>query len=424
MNLSPETIYNRALRGAERFTRTDMRYLVKGGFWLGINQLALGLIALLLSVAFAHYLTKDAYGTYRFVLSLFWTFTAFSLSGIPAALIRAVAKGETGAYRQGFRLSLYGGIPVAIVALLTSGYYFLNGNMLLSAGCLIIAAIGPFMQSAYLYGAFFEGVRDFRKNALFGIALNLVPALAMLALMQYTGDPLVFLAANLGLSVAVGLTISYLFIPRDARKSEKKSEGFLSLSGHFSAMNVLFTISQQADKIIVFHFLGAAPLAIYALAVSLPEQLRGLFGNIESLAFPKFATRSLDEIRRALPWRLLGLTGLIALAALMYMFAAPYIFSILFPKYPEAVFYSQLFALALIPIGNVIPISALQAHAKKRELYIFNIVSPLFQISVLTVGVMLFGLLGAVVARIIGRSFSFALSLILFYTARSSPTDH
>jgi O-antigen/teichoic acid export membrane protein len=97
----------------------------------------------------------------------------------------------------------------------------------------------------------------------------------------------------------------------------------------------------------------------------------------------------------------------------IYILFAPLLFRIFFPAYGEAVFYSQIYVLALIPLGSIFPNTALQAHAANKELYILNISSSVFQIGILSLAIAFYGLLGAVIARIISRAFNLLLSTTL-----------
>jgi O-antigen/teichoic acid export membrane protein len=401
------------LRLSERYTKTDMVYLVGNGTWLGIAQVGMGLIALGLSIAFAHFVPKDVYGNYRFLLSIFWVLTAFSLTGIATALMRSVARGEEGIYRSVFRTSILWSLPMALLGLGAAGYYFLNENSTLGWGLIAIACIGPLMQSAYLFGAFQEGRRAFKENALSGLVLNGVPALVLLCVMPFFHEPALFIAIYLGANVLTGYAISWFFIWRRNIAEQKMSEEFKNLTGHFSLLNILGTISQQIDRILVFHFLGAVELAVYALAVALPEQIKAAVGSIENLAFSKFANRTAQQVLGNFWNRMLILTGGLVLVAVAYMLVAPYIFSVLFPKYPEAVIYSEVFALSLVFLGNVLPPTIFQAQAAKKELYIFSVTTSVFQIVILIPCILSWGLMGAVIARILARGFNLLFGAIL-----------
>ena len=407
----PLTRFGTLLKWSERYTKTDMSYLTDNGVWLVIAQVAIALIALLLSIAFARYVPKDVYGTYRFLLSLFWTLTALSLTGVSTVLARAVAKGKDGAWLQTIRLSLIWSWPMVLVSLGLSGYYYLAGNILLAIGALIIAVVGPLMQPTYLFGSYLVGKKRFRDNALTGIVLNLLPALALLATMFFSKNPLSYLAAYLGANVLTAALLSFFIYLRTKPNAEREPK-LLNLGGHYSAMNILNTVASQIDRLVVYHYLGAVQLAVYAFATAMPDQIKNIFNNVSTLALPKFASRPLREIKRTLNHRLAGFTLLMVFTALAYILIAPLIFHYLFPAYSDAVFYSQLYAVALIPIGNMFSETLFQAQAAKKALYIFNVGSALFQIISVFVGIIFFGLVGVIVARIASRAFNLALGVL------------
>lgn len=400
------------LRFTERYTRTDMVYLTKGGFWLALDEIGGGIVALLLSIAFAHYLPKDVYGTYRYFVALYWTLTAFTMTGLPTAVSRAVAKGHEGTFRSALLFSIRWALPLSAFALCASAYYLFHGNASLGLGLIIIAGIGPFMQAAYMWGSYFIGKKQFRSLAFSGIFFFVFPAIILFATMYVVKNPLVLLASYLGGTVVAGFILA-LFITTRLRPNPSTDPEFKELGWHFSAMNLLSTISQQVDKLVVFHYLGAVELAVYSLATALPEQVKNTLGGVTTLALPKFVERPFADIRKNFWNRLWSYTGLLVLIALAYIIIAPFAFDILFPAYHEAIWFSQLYALSLIPIGNALPLTVLQAHKANRELYIANIISPVFQIGILIFLTAGYGLVGTVMARIVARVFNFAINGIL-----------
>ena len=420
--MNEQSPYRRLVTYAERITHTDLEYLFTNGFWLTLSQIGIALTAFVLSIAFAHFVTKDTYGTYRYLLSIFWTLTAFSLTGLPTAMARAIARGEDGAYVESFWLSLIWSWPMVLISLGLAGYYYLHGNQMLTIGALIIAFIGPFMQSTYLFGSFLEGKKAFKTSAITGIILNVVPALALLITMFFTKNPLIYLGVYLVGNAGTAAVIS-IVVYMKLKTNTKKSEKLLTLGGHFSAMNILATIAGQIDRLLVYHYLGAAELAIYTFATAMPDQVKNVFNNVAILAFPKFAKRPLSEIKTTLNYRLFGFMGLMVLVTIAYIILAPLVFHILFPAYAASIVYSQLYALGLIAIGSIIPVAVLQAHAANRELYVFNTVSSVFQIGILFPAITMFGLVGIVVARIISRFFNLILLEILLSFPLTKPTS-
>jgi O-antigen/teichoic acid export membrane protein len=404
----------RLLIWSEKYTKTDMLYLFKGGFWLTLGQIGNGLAAFILSIAFARLVPKEVYGTYRFLLSLFWILTAFSFTGLTTALVRAVAKGEEGAFRQAWRLSLLGSIPLAVISLGLATYYFLHGNSILGWGSILIAILGPLFQMTYLYGAYLEGKKEFQRMGLFALILSLVPTLSLLVVMPFTQNPLLFFAIYLGINALTAFCLS-IWIFRIYKPNRTPSDGLANIGGHFSIMYILATIGSQIDQLFVFHYLGPAQLAVYSFATAMPDQARSIFGTLENLALPKFTRRPMEDIQKTFIYRLLNFTGIALLASIIYIVMAPLLFQIFFPKYLDAIPYSQLYALGLIAVSNILPPVVLEAHAAKRELYIYNIFSPLFQIAALFFGILFWGFLGVIIARILGKFFNLILGMMLVH---------
>ena len=396
----------------ERHTKTDLNYLASGGFWLTLDEIGGGLAALLLAIAFAHYVPKDVYGTYRFLTAAYWTLTAFTMTGLSAAISRAVAKGREGVYRESFLYSIRWALPLSFISLGTSAYYFVQANTLLGYGFLIIAVLGPLMQSGYLWGTYFVGKKQFRLLSLYGLLFSLIPPLLLFLTMRETANPLFLLFAYLGGTAAVGLFLAFYILVK-YRPNRKIDAEHRNLGAHFSAMNLLSTIAAQVDKLVVFHYLGAIDLAVYSFATAFPEQIKNVLSSITTLALPKFVTRPFKEIRENFWGRLWMYTAGLAAVAFAYMLVAQIAFDIFFPAYKEAVWYSQLYVLTLIPIGNAMPIALLQARGAKRELYILNVLSPVFQILTLVVLTAIYGLIGTIIARIAGRVWGFLIGGIL-----------
>jgi O-antigen/teichoic acid export membrane protein len=93
----------RALRWSQKYTKTDMVYLAKGGGWLSIGQVVEKLSALGLAIAFANLIPQETYGTYKYIISLGGIIAIFTLSGLRTAVTQAVARGYEGSLEFGFK---------------------------------------------------------------------------------------------------------------------------------------------------------------------------------------------------------------------------------------------------------------------------------------------------------------------------------
>src|SRR3989344_1043788 len=84
------------LLGSEGFFKADMVYVAKGNSWQMFGQIVTSLLSLSLIFVFANFLSKETYGTYRYILSLAGILNIFTLTGMNQSVSQAVANGKDG----------------------------------------------------------------------------------------------------------------------------------------------------------------------------------------------------------------------------------------------------------------------------------------------------------------------------------------
>jgi O-antigen/teichoic acid export membrane protein len=406
------TLY-KTLRWSEKYTKTDMLYLAKGGSWLSFGHGFALLSGFFISIAFANLFPKESFGTYKFVLSMAGIVGAFSLTGMGTAVTQAVARGFGNALRQGFRIKLKWSIGVLLGGLALSIYYYINDNTLLSFSFLLVGFLSPIITSANLYGAYLLGKKDFRRSSFYSIVHNIAPAAALITTLFLTDSLLVILTVYF----FIGALIS-LFLYRKATRAYKNENfntdsGLTSYSGHLSAMDIIGTITRHLDKILIFHYLGPIPLAIYAFAIAPVEQLQGGKKILSSLILPKLSEQSFEELQKSTPRKALLLTVYALGLSGIYILLAPYFYKLLYPQYLDSVFYSQVYSLTLLAISGTMFNEALIAHKKKKELYLHRTIVPIVQIVLFFILLPMFGLMGLIVTHVIIRSFGGLLGYYL-----------
>jgi len=390
-----------------------MVYAAKGGFWLILSHAAAVITTLLLSVAFANLLPKESYGLYKFVLSLAAIVGAFSLTGMGIAVTRAVARGFDGALRSGTVTHLRWGTIAATLAFALATYYFINGDALLGTALLIVATFVPLTGSASLYSPFLVGKKDFKTNSMYAISRSVLPAIALVITLFLTDNPLtlifVFFASH-------GTMVCYFYLRTRSkyRPASDIDDGMLSYGKHLSVMSIVGVAAAHIDKVLIFHFLGAVPLAIYAFALAPVDQLRGGNKLLQTLVLPKLSARTIGELRTSIPHKMRLFFLFAATITAVYVFIAPFLYGFLFPQYTEAVFVSQLYALTLLFMPVVLLTQTFVAHQKKKELYVIQTAVPIFKILLLALLLPLYGIVGVIAALLLGNVANLMLSLVAF----------
>lgn len=385
------------LRRSERIFKTDMVYLVKNGSWSGFAQIASTLLAFALSLFFANVVPKDVYGNYKFIIAATGILGAVSLSGLGTVVTQGVAQGNEGVLKDAIRTSLRWGILIIVIAIGSAVYYFLHGNMVLGVSLLIAGFSLPFINAYSLFGNFQGGKKDFKGYALYSTAGQAFTTILLIISAIVTKNILAIVAVYF-LSSLIADIISYVRVLSVFKVNDSKDHSLIPYSKHISVMNLFGTIANSLDKLLVFHYLGAAELAIYSFAQAIPEQIRGGFKSLFGIAFPKYASLSPDEVRSSIKAKIYRLTFIAALFSLVYILAAPFIFKLLFPKYLQSVIYSQIYMLGIIAFPGI-SLFATYFQLKKdtRTLYKLNVIGNITTMIFTFIFIYNFGLKGAVI---------------------------
>ncbi len=413
----------KGLRFSERYTKTDMVYLARGGFWLGGGQILGALTAFGLSLAFANLLVPESYGTYKYILSLAGIIGSLTLTGMGTAVIQGVAAGEESILKAAFKKSLYFSFIPILVALAIAVYYWYQDNNLLAISLVVVGLALPASNAFGLYSSFLNGKRNFRLSTIYWFITYLATSLLLIGAMLVTDQPLVliiiYFAANLIFNIVFYWHIKPT--PTNIALLEKYSSKTLSYGQHLTMMNIIGTVANQLDKIIIFQLFGALPLAVYSFAQAIPEQIKGSFKNLFNLALPKYAASNPNALKASIIDKMLRLTIIAAGIALFYIIFSPLIFKLLFPKYLESVFYSQLYMIGLIALpGIALSSTYFQVLKNTKSLYIITIAGNLITLILTVILVSQYGILGAVIENSLSWFIILAVNLYFFATDKPS----
>ncbi len=410
-------LFLKALKWSEAYTKTDMLYMAHGGFWLTLAK-AVGMFSsLLLATAMANLIPPEVFGTYKFVLAGAGIIGALSLTGTGTAIIQAVARGYEGALRSGAISYLKWSVGMVGISLAVALYYFTHDNTTLAVSFLLVAACNPILIGFSFFSQFISGKKDFRTQALYDGTADFIPAIILIAVLFLTQNPILIVLVYFVSGTVVNLFLHYATI-RKYRPNNSVDPRTIPYAKHLSLISIMGKIGENIDKVLVFHYLGAAQLALYAFAQTPIAQLKLLNEIPTRLALPKLSNQNFSELQRSIPRKVFLLVGVMLLVVIAYIAIAPFLFGLLFPQYIEAIPYTQILALSLIFTPVSIFGSSLEAHMKKRELYISQAILPIVKISLFILLLPPFGIWGAVWATIISQCLTFVLFGYLFWQAK------
>lgn len=410
---------HRLLKWSEKYTKTDMVYLARNGFWLLVAQIFSTFLVLVLSVFFANVVPKDIYGNYKFVLSIIGILGTLSLTGMGGTIVQAVAQGKDGVLIDAVKTNLKWGLLLFFAGMSVSAYYFLHGNQSIGLSLAIASVTLPILNSFSLYGNYFQGKKDFRLNTLYSVSTQILVTLSLITAALLVKNTVIMV----GVYYVVSAVIAFWCFKHIVSKyniNEEQDHTLTTLGKHMSVMNVFGAIANQLDKILVFHYLGAVELAVYSFSLAIPEQIKGMYKSFGTMIIPKYAAMPEKDLRHSIIKKWVQLTGVTVIVVALVIVMLPYVFEILFPRYPEAVRYAQIYTLGLLALPGVAFFATyFQIKKATKTLYKMNIINNVSTILLAFILIYNFGLLGAVIEN--GLSWFIMVLVSWYYFAKDAP---
>lgn len=397
--------------------RIDAHYFLKGGFWLSIAQIITVGFGIVSTALFAHFLSEQDYGLYRYLISISVILASFSLTGLGQSVLQATAQKFLNFYRETLGINFLFSLSITASALIGTTYYWLNGNSTLAIGCLMVGAFQPLITTFQNTQHYLQGAQQYRQSTTLHTIRIIITTTLSVGVLFLTKDILVlFLFYLLGLLLA-NVYGHIRYSPKGKVPTPSGNlQRYISYAKHTSFRSAIGNVAQRADAIIIFTQLGAAELALYSIATVVPEQIKGSVKNLASLLLPKYAKHSdQTQILKSAPKRATQLFVILVIITVLFIIAVPSVYNIIFPKYTEAIFLSQVLALSFPAMIAIIPVSALQSKMEEKKLYRIQIIESILLVTLTTLLTIYLGVIGAIIAKIATRYFTLGYNFYLLY---------
>jgi len=400
-------------RTVERLAKTDIKYLARGSFWLFTNYAITTIVTFLLAISFANLLPKETFGNYRFALSLAAIVGSFTLTGLNLAVIRDVSRGVSNLLKNSFKTQMRWSILTFLASLSLGGYYFLQDNITITLSLVIMGVFLPITSSALVYTSYWEGKKDYKRVAIFSIITTLVYSITLFIVIHITTSVPIIVFFYFAIQAGSAYLFYRISLKYDVPTHNESPEKTINFGKHLSFLNILATLAGQLDKILIFHYLGAAQLAVYVLSQIPLSQCRSIFKQIAQTVYPRYSERTISDIRSTIYRKMFLLTIPLSLVVIMYILLAPYVFNLFFPKYLDAVLYSQVAMLSLLFFQKKLIAYTALVHASKKQLYTMSIFSSVFKIGLLFLLLPHYGIWGAIFTDLLIHALGLISSVLL-----------
>ncbi len=390
-----------------------MVYLAKNGFWVFLSYAFTLLSGFFLVIVMTKILSQETYGLYIYVISIINILQLSTLPGMTAALTQAISRGYEGSLSEAIKLKIYGGLAGTLASLILSLCYYFSNQLTLAACFASIGLIFPFINSFFDYETLLIGRGLFKLNSEYKIVIRIITVLIPLVVLLFSKNIIATLIATF-LSLSLSGLFFFLYTIKKYKPNKKIDDKTIPYGLHLSAIQAIKFLGDNLGGIIIFHFFGAANLAVYALALMPIKKLQDLNALIREMSLPKLSQRPDEIIKKNLTKKIVKFSFVWLFIALIYLLAAPTIYKIFFPNYAGSVIFSQLLILTIVLLPYDFYPVYFRAKMKKNLLYIVNILGPALKLTLFFVLIPRFQIMGAVISIIASETIIAGLNYFLF----------
>ncbi|MDB5204373.1 MAG: hypothetical protein JWP09_401 [Candidatus Taylorbacteria bacterium] len=407
------------LKWTEKYTKTDMVYFVRSNLWINIGRASSVLNGLILSIVYANILTKEDYGLYTFALAFIGFFSMAQTTALGSGISKSISRGNDGVIYEGLKTiypwSLLGGLSLGIVSI----YYILHNNIDLGI-CFLVAAITlPISIRNSVAKSYFNAKGDFAFMSRFNLMRTPFITIALIITAITSRSAIIVVITSIITNLILGSFLYHKMKKNIAQIGANEKEPFAKkYAFHSGILSMFGYLSEQIDDLLLWKFVGAAPVAIYTYAIAPVRELKNLIENQSTIAIPKFAQKDFSEVKSHVFFRVRQMYFVAVPIIILYILSAPLIFKYLFPLYTDAVGLSQIASLTLLSSPRKLLTAAITAHQKIKETYIVTVFPTMTRIILAIALVPMYGIEGAVIALLASECIDFITLGILIRNSK------
>ncbi len=400
--------------------KINLNYFISGAFWLTAAKIVGLSTTFVTSVVLANTLSEEMYGEYRYLLSVLIILVIPTLPGMDTALTRSVAKGFDATFFSALKTKITWGLWGSVGSLGVGTYYLLHENITLGLGFFIAALFIPIMDPANIYLAFLSGKKNFKLQTYDQLIVRGIASILIIATVLLVSTNILVIFSVYLLSYTL---LRLWFLWQTSRRIDQTTTADPHTSAygkHLTLIGLPTIVSKTLDSLLVFHFVGPAGLAGYALAKIPLKQIQNIFASINVLALPSLAQRDLATVKKTLPKKIALSYIIIIPIVIAYWYVAETFFGIFYSPYIDFVLISQIYTLQALTFPLSIFDTALRAFGEKKRLYLHTYGTAILRTGLLVLLVPLSGVAGATQAILIAAVLGSIFLTIMFFSATGS----
>lgn len=366
------------------------------------------------NIIWARLVPQEIFGGFKVIFALVNMIGTMCLMGTGQATLMSAAQNADGNLARIIRAKLVANVGGSLLLLAAASYYAygVNASESIAYGLVVAALLFPAYNIVDLWTSWLNGKARFRELATGRALIYILPLLSVIAVAIFSISELwqVALVYFILTSIQNVVMLRRILL---LRSNSTDNEGILAFGRHTTVAMMLGGIV-SVDILILNHLFSARDVAIYSVALVLPDLIKAFLNIVNQLFAPKINNGQPLAIFWATTRSsfLILTVGLVTIGVFGFLFlpmVLPFIFS---EKYIESAQYSKWLWLIMACVGSLGLLgNALIATRKLVYTYTIFLGYP----AILVVFFFIFatdGIIGMVMARILA-----IVSLHLFYAA-------
>lgn len=378
----------------QRLLKRDLIYVV-------LNQIVLSAGSALIVILLARFTDQVTFGEIRYLIAVLAILAFSSLPGISTIINHQASDMTRADLIHLVKMQLRWGIGALAGAMLVAYFYAFTDQFELARAFIIGGILAPIANLYLVPGFILAGTHHFKlKTAIDAFIMSSIligAALGALLFVNVSGIIAFYLGIQ-AVATILGLLVVTFVLPKNGNIVQKRiEERSLTEGKQLTFLQIPFSLIPAMEKAVIFLILGPISLAIFVIAVLPVEHFKTAFRNLmQFYMLPYLAGRDMQSLLHWFATGVFILTLGIGALMLFIMYGMP----LLFENFNEARNFSLLLVLSALPLPiHVITINWI-AKRRMQTLGIFAALSVVTNIILIGANAYLFGLTGAIVAKI------------------------
>jgi O-antigen/teichoic acid export membrane protein len=393
--------------------KINLNVYLKNSVWILAGQIASLIIGMVLSVFLARYSSKEIFGEFNYISSVFSLMLIFSIPGISSVVYRSLLEGKHGTYLLSIKKSIQFGFIGFFILLCLALYYMLLDDNGLALSFFLLAFVFPFFQAAQLWSNILNANEKFKEVNIYGTIVLIINLLSVIFVLLFLPKKIEYLVLAAFASVLF-INIFFFFKTKICLKNDYIDATWFKSSIKLSVPALFSQFYAYIDKIVLMMFFGAEMLAIYSIAVIPAEKLNNFMGALSRLFLPGLYKAELRDLKSYFFKALIYFVLLSVLFLFVFYWIIEFLIEWLYTNsYSDAVFPAQVYLL-IIPFYLLTVFSGNVLIKERRESFfsISVIISSLVNIIAYFSLIPSYGIMGGVIGSVL---YYFVQSMLRIY---------